>query len=115
MKAFSSEDIKACVELALSDKKGVNICCLDVGSLTSLADFMVIATGTSSRHVRALAKGVEATCLEQLQLKSLGVEGEQGANWMLVDMNGVLVHIMTEEARALYQLETLWDSVWENA
>jgi ribosome-associated protein len=111
---FVSEDIKVCVQSALSDKKGIDICWLDVRSLTSLADFMVIVTGTSSRHVKALAKGVEADCLEHSQLKPLGVEGGQGANWMLVDMNGVLVHIMTKEARALYQLESLWDPVWKN-
>jgi ribosome-associated protein len=93
---------------ALEDLKGVDIKVLDVRELTPITDCMVICTGTSNRHVRALAENV----LEKARgggHRPIGVEGLNEGEWVLVDLNGVLVHVMQAQPRLFYQLEKLWD------
>ena len=94
---------------ALSDKKGEHIVSLDVRKMTTVTDFMVIADGASSRHVKALAQSVIDKA-KQAGVKPLGVEGEGAAEWILVDLGDVVVHIMSPQTRAFYQLERLWSS-----
>lgn len=94
---------------ALDDGKAEDIKAFDVSTLTSIADFMVIATGRSSRQVKALADRV-ADAARKKKVKPLGVEGEQTSEWVLVDLGDVIVHVMQPETRAFYQLEKLWDS-----
>jgi ribosome-associated protein len=94
------------VVTALEDLKGQDIRVLDVKSLTPMTDTMVLCTGTSSRHVSALAHNV----LDEAKLKGvrpLGLEGMDQGEWALVDLNGVLVHVMQAQTRAFYQLEKL--------
>ena len=93
---------------ALEDMKGINIELIDVAPLTSIADHMVICTGTSNRHVKALADSVMKKASEAgvVWPRSQGLET---GDWALVDLNGTIVHIMLASARATYQLEKLWD------
>ncbi len=92
---------------ALEDHKAVDIKVLDVRKLTTFADYMVIASGRSSRQVKALSDYV-AEASRHLQVRPLGIEGEQAAEWILVDLGDVVVHLMQAEARDFYQLEKLW-------
>jgi len=93
---------------ALEDVKGSNIEVLDVSSLTSITDHMIICTGTSSRHVKALADSVMDKAREA-GIRPLSSQGFEAGDWGLVDLNGTIVHIMLATARATYQLEKLWD------
>lgn len=91
----------------LEDKKGLDIAVIDVKGKTSITDFMIIVTGTSDRHIMALVQYVEDK-VKQHQLKPLGVEGEKGSEWVLLDLGDVIVHVMTAQTREFYQLEKLW-------
>ena len=93
---------------ALEDVKGVNIEVIDVAPLTTIADHMVICTGTSNRHVKALADSVLEKALEA-GVRAVNAQGLETGEWALVDLNGTLIHVMQASARATYQLEKLWD------
>jgi ribosome-associated protein len=80
---------------------------LDVSDRTSVTDFMLIASGTSERHVRSLTGNV-VRCAKQAGFRPLGVEGERGGEWALVDLGDVIVHVMLPRVREFYQLEKLW-------
>jgi len=92
---------------ALDDMKGVDVRVIDVRELTAITDRMVIVSGTSTRHVKALADNV-ALQAKQHGYQPLGVEGENAAEWVLVDLADVVVHIMMPEIRDFYALEKLW-------
>lgn len=92
---------------ALEDLKAVDIRILDVRGLTSITDRMVIASGTSTRHVKSLADNVTRRTREA-GFRALGVEGEQAAEWVLVDLGDVVVHVMIPGVREFYALEKLW-------
>jgi ribosome-associated protein len=92
---------------ALEELKARDIATLDVSRLTSVTDVMMVASGTSTRHVAALADNV-VTRAKQQGVPPLGVEGENGADWVLVDLGDVVVHVMLPETRQLYDLERLW-------
>ena len=94
---------------ALDDMKAHNIVKLDVRELTGMTDFMIIASGTSSRHVKSLADAVEES-LRELGRKPIGTEGADAAEWVLVDFGDVLVHVMQPKTREFYNLEHLWGS-----
>ncbi|MCK9504408.1 MAG: ribosome silencing factor [Porticoccaceae bacterium] len=92
---------------ALEDIKGLNIAVLDVTKLTDVMDTLVVASGNSSRQVKALADNV----IEQSKkagFQPIGVEGMEGSEWVLVDLGDVVVHVMLPETRAFYELEKLW-------
>ncbi len=93
---------------ALEELKAVDLTVLDVGGMTSITDYMIIASGTSDRHVRSLVNNVIERARER-GVKPIGVEGEQQAQWALVDLGDVVVHVMLPDVRAVYQLEKLWD------
>jgi ribosome-associated protein len=93
---------------ALDDLKGQQVVQLDVRGLSSVTDFMMVVTGTSNRHVKALANAV-ALQAKKHGLAPLGVEGEKTADWVLIDLGDVIVHIMQAEARQFYDLEQLWN------
>ena len=95
------------VTAALEDIKAVDIEVIDVRGLTTITDRMVIASGTSSRHIKALADNVVLKAREN-GFAALGVEGESGAGWILVDLVDVVVHIMMPDTREFYALEKLW-------
>lgn len=106
-KPTPAKDVKAIVIAALEDLKGKNIVTLDVRPLTGVTDFMIIASGNSSRHVKSLADNVLLEAKKQ-GINSLGTEGQQAADWVLVDFGDVLVHVMQEDTRRFYDLEKLW-------
>ena len=99
---------------ALDDLKAVDTKIVDVRGLSSVMDFLVVASGNSSRHIKSLAdhvvvKAKEAGCTP------IGVEGENDADWVLVDLGDVVVHVMQPAARSFYDLERLWSGEPETA
>ena len=102
-----SDRLLKIVMRALEDMKGVDIRVIDVREQTSITDRMVIVSGTSTRHVKALAENVVLESKEN-GYKPLGVEGDNVAEWVLVDLADVVVHVMMPEIRDFYALEKLW-------
>ena len=95
---------------ALEDLKGQDILALDVTRLTPITDFMVLASGTSNRHVKALVdQVVEAG--KASGVRAGGVEGRETCEWVLIDLGDVIVHVMQKEAREFYDLERLWSDL----
>nr|WP_110019773.1 ribosome silencing factor [Plasticicumulans acidivorans] len=101
------EELKNVVVDALEEVKGVDLKVLDVRGKASFADLMVIVTGTSDRHVKALAGKVQEKCREAGE-KPIGVEGERDGQWVLIDFGDVVVHVFTAQQRDYYNLEKLW-------
>jgi len=104
---MNSEQLKQHIVHALEDIKGRDIVELDVRGLTEMTDYMVIATGTSNRHVQALAGNVRDE-LRKESVRPIGVEGEGPAEWVLVDFGDVVLHVMLPQTRSFYDLERLW-------
>jgi ribosome silencing factor RsfS/YbeB/iojap len=100
--------LKTTVIDALADMKALDVRFLDVRGLTDIADFMVIASGTSDRHVRSVAQRVVEKAKEA-GFRPHGVEGQQDADWVLIDLNEMIVHVMLPRVREFYGLEKLWD------
>ncbi|HYW04003.1 MAG TPA: ribosome silencing factor [Gammaproteobacteria bacterium] len=108
------DSLKDLVIDALEERKALNVRVLDVSHLTTVTDWMVIASGTSNRHVRSLADNVLDRARER-GVRPLGVEGEDEAEWILVDLADVVVHVMRPEVRDFYNLENLWQAPAEPA
>ncbi len=103
-----SPSLKTVVIDALADMKALEIKVLDVRGLTDIADCMVIASGTSDRHVRSVAQRVvERT--KEAGFRPHGVEGQQDSDWVLIDLSEMIVHVMLPRVREFYGLEKLWD------
>jgi ribosome silencing factor RsfS/YbeB/iojap len=108
MAAKSKASLKTVVIDALADMKALEVKVLDVRGLTDIADFMVIASGTSDRHVRSVAQRVvEKT--KEAGFRPHGVEGQQDGDWVLIDLSEMIVHVMLPRVREFYGLEKLWD------
>ncbi len=104
----SKPSLRAVVIDALADMKALEVKVLDVRGLTDIADTMVIASGTSDRHVRSVAQRVvERT--KEAGFRPHGVEGQQDSDWVLIDLNDMIVHVMLPRVREFYGLEKLWD------
>ncbi|MCP5149669.1 MAG: ribosome silencing factor [Ectothiorhodospiraceae bacterium] len=104
---MESDELLALVIQALDDLKAQDIVALDVRELTDVTDYMVIATGRSGRQVAAIAEKVVIDAKHAGQ-PPLGVEGIREAKWVLIDLCDVVVHVMQQDERELYQLEKLW-------
>ena len=91
----------------LEDIKAVNPVAINVKKISSLTDFMVIASGTSDRHINAMSEKV----IERLKkdVSGMKIEGQSGGDWLLVDAGDVIVHLMSSDAREFYDLQSLWD------
>jgi ribosome-associated protein len=96
------------VSSALEDMKAVNVRVLDVRGLTDIADTMIIASGNSDRHVRSIAERV-AQKAKAIGCRALGTEGARDGEWVLVDLQDILVHVMLPRVREFYGLERLWE------
>lgn len=102
----TAEEIRDIAHAALDELKGKQVEVLDVRELSTVTDYLVIATGTSKRHLQSLAENVELRAKEQGAMP-LGLEGK-ASEWVLVDFGPVVVHVMSAEARDFYDLERLW-------
>jgi ribosome-associated protein len=101
--------LQGIVTAALDDMKAVNIKVLDVRGLTDIADTMVIASGNSDRHVRSIADRVVETA-KAAGFRPFGAEGMRDGEWVLLDLNDVIVHVMLPRVREFYGLERLWEA-----
>ncbi|MGB0187318.1 MAG: ribosome silencing factor [Aequoribacter sp.] len=99
--------VKELAQAALDDLKAVNVEVLDVGALTDVMEYLVVASGTSNRHVKSLADNV-IVAAKKAGMPPLGVEGQDTGEWVLVDLGGVVVHVMLPATRAFYDIERLW-------
>ncbi len=104
---MQTEELISLIQESLEDLKARDILLLDVRGKSSVTDFMVIASGSSNRHVKAVAENV-LVAAKKAGVESLGVEGLETGEWALVDLNDVVVHVMQADTRALYDLERLW-------
>jgi ribosome-associated protein len=107
--ALSFEQLKNLVTSALEDFKAIDIHEIDVSGQNPLTDLFVVASGNSTRHIKSMAenlifKAKSAGC------PPLGVEGDRDSEWVLVDLNDVIVHLMLPQTRAFYNLEKLWEA-----
>ena len=104
---MNSEQLCTLIIDALDDVKAQDIIKLDVRKMTSVTDYMIVASGTSNRHVKALVDNVSEKAREAGH-KPIGVEGEEGGEWVLLDLQDALVHVMLPKVREFYNLEKLW-------
>ena len=100
-------DIKNNIEKILDDNKAQNIISIDLKNKSYIADYMVIASGTSSRHLQALSE-ILVTQLKKLGIDNCRIEGKDSNDWKLVDAQDVIVHIFHPEKREFYDLEKMW-------
>lgn len=108
------EQLKNIVVEQLEDLKAKDISVLDVRELSTVTDYMIVASGTSNRHVKSVAHNLSSEMKEQ-GVMPLGIEGDDVSEWVLVDLGDVVVHIMLAQTRDFYQLEKLWDPNWKEA
>lgn len=104
---MNSEALSELIIDALEEIKGVDIVKLDVRKMTTVTDWMVVASGTSNRHVVALVDNV-AERAKAAGHRPAGIEGEDGGEWVLLDLQDALVHVMLPKVREFYNLEKLW-------
>ena len=105
---MKERELKKIILEAANDLKGQSINCIDVRRLTSIADYMVIVTGRSSTHVKALSDNVVKE-VKKAKFEVVGVEGRAQSEWVLVDVGDIIVHVMLNQIRKLYNLEELWN------
>jgi len=106
-KVAKARKIQQWIKSALEDAKMQDIAVLDVRKISDFTDYMMIATGTSNRHVQSSADKVVET-LRGHGVRPVGIEGKQLGDWVLIDVGDVVVHIMREQTRDFYNLEKLW-------
>ena len=100
-------EIKNNIEKILDNNKAQNIICINLKNKSYIADYMVIASGTSSRHLQALSE-ILVTQLKELGLNDCRIEGKDSNDWKLVDAHDIIVHIFHPEKRKFYDLEKMW-------
>ena len=109
---MNPESLRDLALTALDNLKGIDAVAMDVRSLTTITDYMIICTGRSTRHVKALADNVMQKAKEH-EVTPLHMEGEQECEWVLVDLGDVVVHVMLAATRSFYSLKDLWEPVKE--
>ena len=103
-----TQELKKIIINSLEDIKAVNPIAIDVTKISSLTDFMVIASGTSNRHIAAMSEHL-LEGLKETNISGIKIEGQGGDDWVLVDAGNVVIHLMSADAREFYDLECLWD------
>jgi ribosome-associated protein len=101
------EKLKEVVINAMEDLKANDIICIDISKKTSMADYMIVASGTSNRHLRAIVDNA-AVEVKQAGFDIQGKEGSNNSEWVLIDFGDIILHCMMPEARTYYDLERLW-------
>ena len=110
MRTNEIHELKKVVENILSDNKALEITSINLKDKTSIADFMIIASGNSSRHIQALSE----TVLDKLKKKGINncrLEGRESKDWKLIDANDIIIHIFHPEKRKFYDLERMWSEL----
>ena len=105
--AKTSKNVLGLVEAMLQDEKAEDVTVLDLTGKTSIADHMIIASGRSARHVTAIADNIIVR-LKEVDVDKVSVEGRQQADWILLDVGDVILHLFRPEIRAFYNLEKMW-------
>ena len=108
--ALSFDQLRQLIVTALEDFKAIDIQLIDVSGRNPLTELFVVASGRSSRHVKSMADNLIMRA-KMSGCQPLGVEGQRNAEWVLVDLNDVIVHLMLPKTRAFYNLEKLWEAV----
>ena len=103
-----SKELAGKISAALDDKKAKNIKIIETNKQTIIADYFVIATGTSSTHIKSLAGEVEFQLKDKYNIEPSRISGQAGSDWIILDYDSVLAHIFNSEAREFYKLEKLW-------
>ena len=106
---LSFEQLRELVTAALEDFKAIDIQLIDVSGQNPLTDMFVIASGSSVRHIKSMADNLVVK-VKEAGIQPLGVEGDRQAEWVLVDLNDIIVHLMLPQTRAFYNLEKLWEA-----
>jgi len=105
-----NSDLVSKIKKILDDNKATNIVIIDLKDKSSIADYMVVASGTSSRHIQAVSE-ITAQSLKKLGIKNCTIEGRESDDWKLIDAIEVVIHIFHPEKRALYNLEKMWEDI----
>ena len=105
----SISNIKKNVLSALEDIKAFDIVSIDIRKQASIADYIIIASASSSRQAKALADNIKDR-MQKINIPLIGIEGESGSEWVLVDLGDIIIHIMTPTSRVHFNLEELWVS-----
>lgn len=100
-----------CIKTALEDKKAFDVSIIHIADHSVLADYFVIATGTSNTHIRSLSGEVEYSVREKMAIDPARIEGVDNNTWVLMDYHSVIVHIFTKDAREFYKLDKLWGGI----
>ena len=103
----TAKEVAAIAAKALDSKKGIDLRLIEISDISTLADYFLICTGTSNTHVRTLCDAVEEA-MDEAGEPMVGREGHRGGTWVVLDFGCVVVHVFTEETRAFYDLERLW-------
>ena len=103
----SSEKIKNSVLLTLNENKGIDIRIISIKEISSIADYIIIATGSSNRHLTSMAENIESN-LKKIGQKTLSKEGKNQSEWVLLDLGDIIVHLFKKEVREFYNLEKMW-------
>lgn len=111
--ALPFDQLRDLVIAALEDFKAIDIQQIDVSGRNPLTDLFVIASGNSTRHIKSMADNLIAKA-KAAGCPPLGVEGDREAEWVLVDLNDVIIHLMLPQKRAFYNLEKLWEAASEH-
>ena len=104
---MTPEALRTLIVDALEDRKGRDVVTMDVTGISDVTDYMIVVSGTSNRHVKALVDNV-VEAAASAGVKPLGVEGRETHEWVLVDIGDAVVHVMQSETRDFYDLERLW-------
>lgn len=104
-----SEEMQRLIFQAIEDAKGLDIRVLDVRGISDITDYMIVASGTSGRHVSSVADKV-VDMMREHKLRPLGVEGKDIGEWVLIDFGDVVAHVMRPQIREFYNLEKLWST-----
>lgn len=107
-KASEQVDLKMLVLESLDDIKAVDVVCIDVRDKTEMTDYMIVVSGTSSRHVKSIANNVIVDAKEA-GFMPIGIEGLDEGEWVLVDLTDIVVHMMLPSSREFYDIERLWN------
>ena len=104
---MQSEELLKLAQSSLEDMKVKDLRVLDVRGLTAVTDYLLVASGTSDRHVRSMADNLVKDAKEAGH-RPIGIEGQESGEWVLVDLNDIVVHLMQPRVRDFYKLEDLW-------